>query len=326
MKAFGLVSGGLDSSIAVALLRSQGIAVVALHCVSPFFGRKEFLPRVMEKLGAEFREAFLGEEYLGVVRNPRFGYGKNLNPCIDCRIFMLQKAKAVMEEEGASFVFTGEVLGQRPKSQMRNTLQLIERESRLSGLLLRPLSAKLLSPTVPELEGWVRREGLLGITGRGRKEQIALAERFGIEEYTSPAGGCLLTDSLFCGRLRDLMRYGPFTVREVELLKVGRHFRLAPSCKLIVGRDEGENRILLQEAREGDVLFFPQSGKGPVGLGRGMENPRLLEISARIIAFYTKNGRDKTTVVVRGSPQGSCTLEVPKCREDDLEAWRIAGR
>lgn len=326
MKAIGLVSGGLDSSIAVALLCSQGIEVIAVHFVSPFFGGREFLRGVMERLGARFQEVYLGEECLEIVRSPRFGYGKNLNPCIDCKVLMLRKAKALMEEEGAGFVFTGEVLGQRPKSQMRETLRLIEKESGLSGLLLRPLSAKLLPPTMPELEGWVRREELLGIAGRGRKEQFALAERFGIEEYTSPAGGCLLTDPLFCRRLSDLIRYGPFTLEEVELLKVGRHFRLAPSYKLIVGRNESENRVLLQKAREEDIIFFPQGGKGPVGLGRGTKDLELLAISARIIAFYTKNGKDRTGVVVRGAPCGSYILEAPKCSEEDLESWRILGR
>lgn len=323
MKAIGLVSGGLDSSIAVALIRSQGIAVIALNFVSPFFGQKGFLRRVMEKLGAELREVPVGEEYLDIVRNPRFGYGKNLNPCIDCKIFMLRKAKTIMEEEGASFVFTGEVVGQRPKSQMRDTLRLIEKESGLSGLLLRPLSAKLLPPTIPEMEGWVRREELLGIAGRGRKEQFALAERFGIEEYASPAGGCLLTDPLFCERLKDLMEHGPFTFEEVALLKLGRHFRLSPEYKLVVGRNERENKALLACARPGDLLFSPRGGKGPLGIGRGFARPEDIYRSAQIIAFYTKNGAEETAVLVRDSQGFSRVLEVPKCGEGEVVSLRI---
>lgn len=323
MKAVGLVSGGLDSSIAVALVRSQGIEVVALHFVSPFFGRKGFLAKVMAKLGAELREIPVGEEYLDIVRHPRFGYGKNLNPCIDCKIFMLQKAKAIMEEEGASFVFTGEVLGQRPKSQMRNTLRLIEKESGLTGLLLRPLSAKLLPPTIPETEGWVKRDELLDIAGRGRKAQFALAQRFGIEEYTSPAGGCLLTDPLFCERLRDLMEHGPLTFSEIELLKLGRHFRFHPEYKLIVGRDEKENKLLLSLAQPRDLLFFPRGGKGPLGLGRGVARPEDVYLSAQIIAFYTKNGLEKTPVLVREKGGLEEVLDVPKCDEETLVKLRI---
>lgn len=323
MKAIGLVSGGLDSSIAVALIRLQGIEVVALNFVSPFFGRKGFLRRAMEKLGAEFREIPVGEEYLDIVKNPRFGYGKNLNPCIDCKIFMLRKAKAIMEEEGASFVFTGEVVGQRPKSQMRDTLRLIERESGLSGFLLRPLSAKLLPPTIPEKEGWVKREELLGISGRGRKEQLELAKRFGIEEYATPAGGCLLTDPIFCERLKDLMEHGPFTFEEVELLKLGRHFRLHEGYKLIVGRDERENKALFSLAKPGDLLFSPRGGKGPWGVGRGSARPEDVYLSAQIIAFYTKNGAEKTPVLVRDLEGSSEVLEVPKCEEQTLGALRI---
>ncbi|MBC7216707.1 MAG: tRNA 4-thiouridine(8) synthase ThiI [Candidatus Caldatribacterium sp.] len=323
MKAVGLVSGGLDSSIAIALIRSQGIEVVALNFVSPFFGRKGFLRRTMEKLGAELREISVGEEYLDIVKNPRFGYGKNLNPCIDCKIFMLRKAKTIMEEEGASFVFTGEVVGQRPKSQMRDTLRLIERESGLLGLLLRPLSAKLLPPTIPEKEGWVKREELLGISGRGRKEQLELAKRFGIEEYATPAGGCLLTDPIFCERLKDLMEHGPFTFEEIELLKLGRHFRLHGGYKLIVGRDERENKALFSLAKPGDLLFSPQGGKGPWGVGRGSARPEDVHLSAQIIAFYTKNGAEKTPVLVRDLEGSSEVLEVPKCGEQTLGALRI---
>lgn len=323
MKAIGLVSGGLDSSIAVALIRSQGIEVIALNFVSPFFGRKGFLRRVMERLGAEFREVPVGEEYLEIVKNPRFGYGKNLNPCIDCKIFMLQKAKAIMEEEGASFVFTGEVLGQRPKSQMRNTLRLIEKESGLSGFLLRPLSAKLLPPTIPETEGWVKRDALLGIAGRGRKVQLELAKRFGIEEYASPAGGCLLTDPIFCERLKDLLEHGTLTFAEIELVKLGRYFRLHPGYKLIVGRNERENTILLSLAQPGDFLFFPQGGKGPLGIGRGIARPEDIYLSAQIIAFYTKNGAEKVPVLVRKSGRTSEVFEIPKCDTETLVKLRI---
>ena len=184
---------------------------------------------------------------------------KNLNPCIDCKIWMLKEARREMEKEGASFVFTGEVVGQRPKSQLKNTLRLIEKQSGLEGYLLRPLSAKLLPPTIPEEKGWVKREELLDLQGRGRKRQLELAEKWGIKHFSPPAGGCLLTDPNFSRRLKDLWESEEaYNFESVELLKVGRHFRLRPSFKLVGGRNQIENEKLKECVREDDILFFPR--------------------------------------------------------------------
>jgi tRNA U34 2-thiouridine synthase MnmA/TrmU len=194
-----------------------------------------------------------------------------------------------MEEWGASFVFTGEVLGQRPKSQMKNTLRLIEKQSGLEGLLLRPLSAKLLPETVPEKEGWVKREQLLDLSGRGRKRQLELARRWGIRSFSLPAGGCLLTEPNFARRLQDLLQNGQnLTFQEVRLLKVGRHFRLSPSFKLIVGRDAEENQKLQEMFADGDVLFLPENGKGPLALGRGEGDRSVLQEAASLLAHYVR--------------------------------------
>ncbi|NSW76717.1 MAG: tRNA 4-thiouridine(8) synthase ThiI, partial [Candidatus Atribacteria bacterium] len=208
MRAIGLISGGLDSALAVSIVKRQGIEVIALRFLSPFWGRGKWIKQLIEELGVEYQEVEVDESYLGMIENPRYGYGKNMNPCIDCKIWMLRRAKDLMKEWGASFVFTGEVVGQRPKSQMKNTLRLIEKQSGLEGLLLRPLSAKLLPETVPEKEGWVKREELLDLSGRGRERQLKLAEEWGIRSFPPPAGGCLLTEPNFSRRLRDLRQHG----------------------------------------------------------------------------------------------------------------------
>jgi len=290
MRAIGLISGGLDSALAVFLMKRQGFEVIALRFSSPFWGRDEQARRLAQELGVDYREIEVDESYLVMVQNPRYGYGENMNPCIDCKIWMLRRARDFMEEWGASLVFTGEVLGQRPKSQMKNTLRLIEKQSGLEGLLLRPLSAKLLPETLPEREGWVKRESLLDLSGRGRKRQLQLAEAWGVKFFSPPAGGCLLTEPNFSKRLQDFLLGGKnLDFREIKLLKIGRHFRLSPAFKLIVGRDEEENQELREFFTGGDgVLFFPEKGKGPLALGRGQGDPEILREAASLVAYYVR--------------------------------------
>jgi tRNA U34 2-thiouridine synthase MnmA/TrmU len=295
MKAIALLSGGLDSTLAAKVMLEQGIELEALNFLTVFCtctNRGETClasQKAVNALGIPLRVFNVSEEYLGVVKHPKHGYGSNMNPCIDCRIFMMKKAKAYMEETGASFIVTGEVLGERPMSQRRDAMRLIEKEAELDGLILRPLSAKLLQASTPEKEGWVDREKLLKIQGRSRKPQIQLADHFGIRDYPCPAGGCLLTDPQFAKRMRDLIVHHPdFSLNDVHLLKVGRHFRFSPKVKLVVGRNEEENQIVQTFSKEGDHLLRLSHYPGPLSLLRGEVEDAEIEKAAAITARYTK--------------------------------------
>lgn len=330
MRALALISGGLDSALAAKLIQNQGIEIIGLYFQTPFCNyRKEML----ENLGIEIKYIALKEEFLGLLANPRYGFGSNMNPCIDCKILMLQEAKVLMYELGANFIITGEVLGQRPMSQNKQALKLIEKKAGLEGLLLRPLSAKLLTETVPEKEGWVKRDKLLDFSGRIRQPQMALAERFNIKDYLQPAGGCLLTDPKFAKRLKELIAHQELNMDNIELLKVGRHFRLAPNTKLVVGRNEKENEKLINLARENDYLFFPNEElAGPTSLGRGIFSEELIKISCRITCRYCDlNGTASADIEYRKAfkagtvPLGSspCLLKVSPLSNDELVKLRI---
>jgi tRNA U34 2-thiouridine synthase MnmA/TrmU len=299
-KAIALLSGGLDSTLAVKLIVSQGVEVVALNFTSPFCtctsrarreaGCKHEALRVAKELGIEVKLVPKGKEYLQVVRNPRFGRGTAMNPCIDCRIFMLRKAAAMMDELGASFLITGEVLGQRPMSQHRQAMALIERETGLAGKILRPLSALHFEPTEAEKAGIVDREKLLDISGRGRGRQIELAKGLDINDYPCPAGGCLLTDRNFAARLRDAFEHnaGELDAREIELLKNGRHFRLPSGCKVVIGRDEAENERIAAVAPPEYARLEPVDFPGPAAVATGGAEKDLASVAAAIVRFSPK--------------------------------------
>ncbi len=334
MKAIALLSGGLDSTLAARLILDQGIDLEAINFITLFCTctSKESSclasQKAVESLRIPLKIFNVSQEFLEVVRHPKHGYGSNLNPCIDCRIFMLRKAKAYMEASGASFIVTGEVLGQRPMSQRRETMRLIEKEAGLEGFILRPLSAKFLPITIPEKEGWVDREKLLNIQGRSRKTQIQLAEQLGIRDYPCPAGGCLLTDPGFSKRLKDLMTHHPeFTLHDVHLLKFGRHFRLSPEVKLIVGRNEEENQKIRTFAQKGDVLLKLSSLPGPLSLLRGNAKPDEIEKAAAITVRYSK-GKGKRQVEVSwkimGEEEGH-PLFVSSLSEEEIEKYMIGG-
>ncbi len=290
VKALALLSGGLDSTIAVKLLLNQGVKVEAITFVTPFStaGKEaENAAQVAEKLKVPLKTVNLGVDYLNVVRRPKYGYGKNMNPCIDCRIFMLKKAREYAEETGASFIVTGEVLGERPMSQRRKALAIIEEEAGLKGRVLRPLSAKLLPITEPEIRGWVDRNRLLDIKGRSRKRQIALAEEFGLVNYPNPAGGCLLTYKEYAAKLRDLFTHNKkVSLRDVHLLKIGRHFRYGEN-KIIVGRNEAENKALLQLKTKSDYLFEVQGCGSPITLLQGPKSNEAVKKAAELTAYYS---------------------------------------
>jgi tRNA U34 2-thiouridine synthase MnmA/TrmU len=295
-KALALLSGGLDSTLAVKMMLDMGIEVEALNFTSPFCtctgknaGCKSEAVRVAEEFRIPIKVIHKGLDYLEIVRNPKHGYGKGVNPCVDCRIYLLKKAKEYMLESGSQFVITGEVLGQRPMSQRRDTLRVIERESGLEGLLLRPLSAQHFEPTIPELEGWVDRERLLAIKGRSRKEQIQLADDLDVKNYPCPAGGCLLTETSFAPKVRDVFDHcDELNQRDFRLLKIGRHFRIGERTKLIVGRDENDNRLLEAALQPGETSLRWMDGNTPLGAMMGRQDEELLNLAGRLLLRYTR--------------------------------------
>ncbi len=307
VKAVCLFSGGLDSILAVKILESQGVEVLAVQFVSPFFGSDylkapaSLIQEVWDKWKIHLQVVDLTREYIPMLKNPPHGYGKNFNPCIDCKILMVRKAGEIMREMGADFVATGEVVGQRPMSQRRDTMRIVERESGIEGYLLRPLSAKLLPETHPEREGWVKRDRLFALSGRGRIPQMELARFFGIEDYPSPAGGCVLTDPLLSKRIEYVVKTQPVVeVEDIFLCHVGRHFVWEGDMHLVVARNQGENERLAALAREGDCFLKAVGFSGPTGLLRGLQKewPRSrLRTAAGIVARYGK-GRHETAVDV----------------------------
>jgi tRNA-specific 2-thiouridylase len=325
MKSIALLSGGLDSTLAAKVVIEQGVDLEAVSFITVFCTCTTrgatclASQKAVETLGIPLRVFNVSDEYLGVVKHPNHGYGKNMNPCIDCRIFMLKKAKAYMEESGAAFIVTGEVLGQRPMSQRRDAMRLIEKEAGLEGLILRPLSANVLPITIPEKEGWVDRKKLLNFQGRSRKPQIKLAQHYGIHDYPCPAGGCLLTDPGFAKRMKDLMRHQPyFSLNDVHLLKMGRHFRLSDGVKLVVGRNEEENRKIETFVQGEDILLKVSNFPGPVSLLRGKLDARDVEKAAAITAHYSK-----------AKDSGNAEVTCKGVEEDDLRflsASRISRR
>jgi tRNA U34 2-thiouridine synthase MnmA/TrmU len=313
MKAIALLSGGLDSTLAAKVIKDQGIEVVGAHFHTSF-GLKEKdaaggaidrVAQAAQNIGIPLTTLDISEDFLALLKKPKHGFGSNMNPCIDCKILMLAKTRQLMSAWGASFVITGEVLGQRPMSQHRRALGIIEKESGLEGLLVRPLSAKLLDETIPEREGWVSRQRLLNFSGRTRKPQTALAKSFNISNYPCSAGGCLLTDIEFSKRLKDLMSREQPTIQGIALLKLGRHFRLADKTRLVVGRNEKENLKLVELAQAGDYLIEPQESAGPTSLGRGEFNQELIDLACRITCFYCDRspGEETTEIIYKKVPE-----------------------
>lgn len=294
--AIALFSGGLDSSLAIRMMQVQGIKVNALHFVSPFFGSSldaetgKYNARLAaEGLGVTLTSIALGTDYLEMLRAPKHGYGKAINPCVDCHAFFFRIAKGLMADFGASFVISGEVLGQRPMSQRRDTLRVVERESGLDGLLLRPLSARLLPITIPEQEGWVDRNKLGAIQGRSRKEQIRLADELGVIDYPTPAGGCLLTEVSYVAKVRDVFDHvAALAPRDFQMLKVARHLRVGPRTKVLIGRNEAENQTLEGAAEQDETILRWLEGSSPLGLVVGEQRDDAIETAAKILLRYTK--------------------------------------
>ncbi len=309
-KAVSLLSGGLDSLLATKIIIDQDIEVLGLHFTSPLCNsiRDDAGERARlagAELGIEVLIRDKGDEYLRVVKNPKHGYGKNMNPCIDCRIYMLGLTQKLMLDENASFIITGEVLGQRPMSQRRETIHQIERESGLEGLIIRPLSAHFFAPTLSEQEGIVAREKLLGISGRSRTTQYELVARYGLKHFSRPGGGCLLTDPIYARKLRGALRRNPdCSMEDVSLLRMGRHFTIDDTT-LVLGRNQEENEYLESHCRPPYSLLRPKGFKGPSGMIKGELDERTVTTAARIIAFYAK----KTTSPVTIETQNARTVQ-----------------
>jgi hypothetical protein len=323
-KAIALISGGLDSLLAARVVLEQGVQVEGINFYTGFCVeghthaiRKKDRARPRrnnalwsaEQLGIKLHIVDIIEEYKDVVINPRHGYGSNLNPCLDCKIFMVNKAREWMDVNGFDFIITGEVIGQRPMSQRKDTMPVIARDSGAGDRLVRPLCARNLPPTLPETEGWLDREQMYGFNGRSRKPQMALAKQFGFEDYAQPAGGCcFLTDKQYSVKLADLWATRgtrEYDLDDIMLLKVGRHLRPRPNFKIIVGREEGENRFL-EGYRKRFVHMLPTSHTGPLVLLDGDISAGDIELAARLTARFSQ-GRDADRVTIEVSRQGGAT-------------------
>jgi tRNA-uridine 2-sulfurtransferase len=319
-KAIALLSGGLDSSLAVKLMIDQGVEVIAINFTSPFCnctprsaGCKHQARLIADQLGVEIRMLPKGMDYLALVKNPPHGHGRGMNPCIDCRIYMLRKVKDQMAFLGASFVVTGEVLGQRPMSQHRKAIHTIEKESGLEGLILRPLSAGLFPPSIPEQEGIVDRESLLSLSGRTRRPQMDLADKLGIKDYPCPAGGCLLTDPIIASRLRDLFTYMPdFDITDIHLLRVGRHFRLHPDLKVVLGRDEPENDRIRSLLKPESVYIEPANFRGPSAIASTVPDESQEQLIGEMIAYYSKDKMDQYVLLKQNAGGDDPTIRVTR--------------
>jgi tRNA-specific 2-thiouridylase len=311
VRALGLTSGGLDSILSALILQDQGIQVAWINFETPFFSSDK-ARRAARITGIPITVKNITSVYVEMLKNPNCGYGGNMNPCLDCHALMLQIAGSIMKKEGFDFLFTGEVLGQRPMSQTKPSLRYVEKNSGLPGYILRPLSAKLLPPTIPEQQGLVDRERLLDISGRGRKEQIKLAEDFGVTDYPAPAGGCLLTDVGFSRRLRDLLEHQEnCQERDFELLRYGRHFRLDDNHKVIVGRTKEDNKQILELSDpHKDIRLRMTDMAGPAVLIPSGAPEEIVYEAATLCAAYSKTEDGAPARVSVTGPLGSEILTV----------------
>lgn len=322
-----MFSGGLDSVVAAHLLKNQGISVTALYFVLPFYsgiGKNHHeVRKYADALGIPLIIEEEGERFLKMILDPSFGYGKNANPCIDCRIHRLKRTREIMEEVGADFIATGEVIGQRPMSQRLECLHSIENRTGLKGLLLRPLSARLLSPTRMETEGIVDREGLLGISGRSRKEQLEYARKHKLI-HSTPAGGCILTHSDPARRFSEMVSLNSnIALNDLKLLAWGRHFRISSSCKAIISRNESENGIIEKLVSAEDCFLYMAEIPGPVGIVRGTYTDENVYTAASILVRFSKARNDQNTSVKMFQGQEMKVINVKPAVAEYCETMRI---
>ena len=322
IKAIALLSGGLDSMLAAELIRRQNIDVLCLTFTTPFFGAQK-AQAAAKQINLPLAVEDITEKHLKMLKSPRYGYGKNMNPCIDCHILMLQEAGKKMVETGSDFILTGEVLGQRPMSQGKQSLYVVAKNSGFSDYILRPLSAQLLEPIKAEREGSVDRSRLFSIQGRSRKEQMQLAADFGITNYAPPAGGCLLTDPMFTRRLRDLFSHQEdHDIHDLDLLKYGRHFRANDQGKIIVGRNNSDNEKLHGLSTDDDLVLLMADFPGPhVVVPHG--NEALLPLAASLCVRYSDAPADFEANVICQHKNSLRTIIAKSAAKEDCERWII---
>lgn len=326
VRALALLSGGLDSVLAARVVMEQGVEVIGIYFSAPFWSNEkkeaEFIKRVAGENGLEIKVVPVGDEYVDIIQKPEYGWGKAINPCVDCKVFMLKKAKKLLREFNAQFLITGEVVGQRPMSQHKSALNYIEKHADVRGVLLRPLSAKILPETEIEKQGLVDREKLINISGRSRKIQKELADKYGIHEFTSPAGGCLLTDERFAKKLKDLFDHMEHPLMsDIEILKYGRHFRYNNS-KIIVGRDQSENELLLKNMKEDDHHFVALNCGSPDVILHGEVNDDAIEFAAKLTAAYSNSKNQEVTVKHTVNGKAS-EMQVEKTAKEDANPYNL---
>jgi len=339
-RALALFSGGLDSILACRVIMAQGIEVRALKFVTPFFDhhllerREQYRQEMLEQYQIDVELVDLSRGYIDLLKRPAHGFGRHFNPCIDCKILMLTRARERMARQDASFLVTGEVLGQRPMSQRRDTMRVIERDSGCEGILLRPLCARRMNPTLPEEQGLVDRDRLYGFTGRGRKPQLELARELGISDFPNPAGGCLLTDPNLAGRIEQfynglfLIDQEQFRVEDFRLLLVGRQFRLPGGHWFVLGRNQGENRRLRALAGQGDYLLSMPDRPGPTGLLRndaGIDRKSVERAGGLVVRYGRKTGPrcQPSDVLVHRDGEQQCLNGVEPLADEVFHQWLV---
>lgn len=327
LKAVCMMSGGLDSVLAAKLVKDQGIEVYGICFTSPFFPKtSKFSEKLARQINIPINIREMDNEYLNMLRHPIHGYGSSLNPCTDCHIFMLKETKKYAKSINADIIVTGEVLGQRPKSQQMEQLEIVERESGLKGKLLRPLSAKLLPRTEAEKKGWININKLPTISGRGRIEQLQLAKQFRIKGFSSPSGGCLLTCRESAAKIRDiLLNKKDASMKDMPILKIGRHFRFGGS-KIIVGRNFQENMLLMKMKSSDDYFFEAREDiPSPITILQGDKTEKAIEIAAQLTAYYSDSGRRKA-IIKYGQEKLEKSLKPNSISETEIEKLRINWR
>jgi len=314
MKAYVLYSGGLDSVLAIKLIQEQNISVIAVHFTSPFFGNPEFCQKIAKEQNFKLIIKKLGKKYFDIIRNPKYGYGSGFNPCLDCHLYLIKETQKIARGD---IIATGEVLSQRPFSQKLKDFQVIEREAGLEGKILRPLSAKLLPETEYEKKEIIDRKKLLGIRGRSRRKQLAIAEEYNLR-FSTPAGGCLLCEKEFAKKIKDLFLHRKrISDRDVELLKTGRHFRVGES-KIIVGRNQKENGRILKLKGRKDFIFEVE-GIGPTTLLLGKKSKQAIELAAELTLFYS----DEKKASVKYGKKLEKKIRVKLLKKEELEKFKL---